>query len=119
MGKGSGASRRPIIILAVVFLVATVITGVVVWKVTKDAYDDEGSPEDNVRVIEGTAGATKGGADNNGGVEGNGGTDSKGVSGDTGGGEVKDNTGETPSTERPQTEEVDVLHCLLPARSLN
>ncbi|GFO02313.1 protease m1 Zinc metalloprotease [Plakobranchus ocellatus] len=63
--SGERTSKRLIIILAVVFLAATVITGVIVWKVTKDAYDDgdnDGqSDAKNVRVSQGAGGDGGGG----------------------------------------------------------
>ncbi|GFR93964.1 protease m1 zinc metalloprotease [Elysia marginata] len=87
-------SKRPYIILVAIFLIATVITGVVVWKVTKDAYDDGESSDTKVKVIEsaeGSAGAKAGGEE---------GTGGKGIKVDGG-----DSRSEQPSTERPPTEE--------------
>ncbi|RUS89810.1 hypothetical protein EGW08_002422 [Elysia chlorotica] len=93
MGSGRG-TKRPIIILAVVFLIATVITGVVVWKVTKDAYDDGGASENKVKAIEGTEGPT--GKSTGGGTDGGGG----GIGGDAG-----DSGSGGSSTQQPLTEE--------------
>ena len=49
------SSRRPLILLTLVFLVTVIIVGAVVWKVTKDAYETDG---DVTAGASGAAGAT-------------------------------------------------------------
>lgn len=99
MGKGRG-SNRPIIILTVVFVIITVITGVVVWKVTKDAYDTGESSQGRIKIIDSSEGTSAANVD--GGEE----PGVKGVrdGGIDGGDREVTNRGQ-PTTTRPQAEE--------------